>query len=204
MQVKSVRCLTLVASVAFAACGDSTDLVMGELSEAEAQELAEALLMTTFSSTGDVPQPATGGPQTAPFQFSQDVEGEFACPLGGAVGYEASIEISGDTESEAGTLSYEMTQVHEACVVASASEQLFTLTGSPSLTLEFQVDNDGQGAVEWGGSVQGAVAWVTDDRSGTCAASFEFSGHQSGAESVSGAMSGTLCGHGIEQQFSIG
>jgi hypothetical protein len=204
MHMKSVRFLALVASVAFAACGDTTDLVMGELSEAEAQELAEALLMTTFSNTGDVPPPATAGPQTAPFQFAQEVEGEFACPLGGVVNYDASIEISGDTESEAGTLSYEMTQVHEACVVASESEQQFTLTGSPSLTLAFQVENDGQGAVEWQGSVQGAVTWSADDRSGTCAASFEFSGQQSGAESVSGAMAGTLCGHSIQQQFSIG
>jgi hypothetical protein len=204
MHMKSVRFLALVASVAFAACGDSTDVVMDELSEAEAQELAEALLMTTFGNTGDVPQPATAGPQTAPFQSSLEVDGEFPCPLGGAVAYDASLEISGDTESEAGTLSYEMTQVHEACVVASESEQQFTLNGSPGLTVEFLVDNDGQGVVEWSGSVQGAVAWAADDRSGTCTASFEFSGHQAGADSASGSMAGTLCGHSIQHQFSIG
>ena len=74
----------------------------------------------------------------------------------------------------------------------------------PSLNVAFAVDNNGQGVVEWQGSVQGGLEWVTDVRTGRCDVEMSFEGRQAGEEAVSGAMSGMICGFTIQRSFSIG
>jgi hypothetical protein len=206
MNRTSVRFLSLVAAIGFAACGETSDLVMGELSEAEAADMAGAVMFATFNSSDDVPEPASGasGPQTAPFAFSTEVAGDVPCPMGGVVGVVGSLEVHGNTESQAGSLEYAVTQVHDGCMVMSENERLFTLWGNPSLSAAFAVENNGQGVVEWGGSVQGSVDWVTDGREGSCSVAVEFSGRQEGEASVSGDFEGTVCGFTLSRSFSIG
>lgn len=205
MNRTTVRLMALVATAALAACG-TTDLVVGELTEVEAQDLAGAILVATFSGTGDVPQPGQGanGPQPAPFEYSYSVDGEVPCPQGGLVAVEAELSVQGDTESEAGSVTYAMRQVHQGCGVTSENGREFVLDGHPALELGFMVVNNGQGVVEWGGSVEGGVTWVTGDRTGDCDANLEFSGRQEGEQSVSGEISGTLCGFEVSRSFSIG
>jgi hypothetical protein len=202
-----VRIVALVASVGFAACGDSTDVVIGELTEAEAQDLAGVVLFARFSSTGNIPtQPALSpdGPQAIPFSFASEFEGVVQCDLGGSVNVAASFEASGDTDSEAGHVEYSMTQVHDACVVMSENDRTFTLWGNPSMNVAFSVDNDGQGVVEWGGSVQGIIDWETDGREGSCSVQLEFAGRTELDVSATASMNGTVCGFSIDHSMSLG
>ena len=202
MASNPVRALALLATFALTACGDATDLVMSELSEAEAAELGSALMFATFDGTGDVPPPSSA--QRAPYEYTENVNGTVACPLGGGVAYDATVSVSGDTESEAGSITYSMTQAHDGCAVQSEQGTVFVLDGAPDITLQFTVVNNGEGVVEWGGSLEGAIRWVTENRTGTCEANFEFSGRQEGETSVSAGLSGTICGHSIVREFSIG
>lgn len=207
MNIKLVRIAALVASVGFAACGESTDLVMDELSEAEAQELASAIMMATFNSAGALgqqPAPVSGGPQPAPIDYSYEFEGSVDCALGGSVAVAATLEVVGDTESEEGMISYTMTQVHDACAVKSESEREFTLWGAPSMVLDFSVANDGQGVVEWDGFVGGAIQWATDDRMGTCEIALAFTGHQAGDAALAADVAGSVCGFEVLEALTIG
>ena len=206
MNSRLVRLVALVACVGFAACGDSTDPVE-ELTELEAQELASALMMATFNSAGAVPQqPATSpaGPQTAPVEYSFDFEGSVDCALGGTVGVVATLDVVADTESEAGTIAYSMTQIHDACGVVSETEREFTLWGAPNMVLDFTVTNDGQGVIEWAGQVDGAIEWETDGRAGTCQVTLDFGGSQAGAAALAADLSGTVCGFEVDHQLTVG
>jgi hypothetical protein len=206
MNRNSVRLLAVAASLSLAGCGESTSVVMGELSQAEAQELAGVVLGATFNSTGSVPQPAqANGLQTVEFAFSTQIDGPVDCPLGGMVNVAAELEVSGDTDTEGGTVSYQMTQIHDACVVASDDDQVFTLWGNPSMNVAFEVNNNGQGLVEWQGSIQGIIDWETDGREGSCSIEMEFDGTQQvGTAAAAASMVGTACGFNIDQSVSIG
>ena len=205
MNRKSFRIMALIGAVGFAACGETSDLVMDELSEAEAQDLAGVVMLATFNSTGSVPQPAgVSGPQAVPFSFAAEFDADVECPLGGLANVAASLEVSGDTESEAGSVEYSMTQIHDACVVMSESGRTFTLWGAPSMNVAFTVENNGLGVVEWAGSAQGSIDWMTDGREGTCAVQMEFDGRQEGEAALAAEMLGTVCGFSISQAVSIG
>jgi len=207
MNNNSVRILAMVASVGFAACGESSEVVMSELTEIEAQDLAGVVLLATFNSTGDVPQPplpSAGGPQTVPFSFGAEFETVVQCPLGGLVNVAASLEVTGNTESDAGHIEYTMTQIHNACVVTSENGRTFTLWGNPDMSVAFSVDNDGMGVVEWGGSIQGTIDWETEGREGSCTVQMEFSGRDATDSAMTASMSGTVCGFSISQSLSIG
>lgn len=202
------RLTTLVAAAGFAACGGSTDLVTDELSEVEAQEFASALMLATFNSAQSIPQQpqlAPGGPQAAPYGYSFDFEGDVECPLGGSVAVTASLEVDGDTETEAGTVDYTITQVHGGCVVSSEEgEHVFTLWGAPNLVLDFLVASNGAGVIEWSGSVLGNVEWVTEGRQGTCAVALEFGGRQEGEASLAAEVAGSVCGFAVSQELMVG
>jgi hypothetical protein len=103
--------MRLVARVALAAC-DTTELVMGELSELEAEDLAGALMLATFGSTGNgQPAPGPGGPQLTPVEHAATVDTQVQCPLGGTVAVVADVVVNADTENPAVALDYSMTQV---------------------------------------------------------------------------------------------
>lgn len=207
MHKMSVRMLALTASVAFAACGDSTDLAMGELSQAEAEELAGAVAFATFNSSGDMPQqPAMGmdGPQAVPFEFSSDFEADVQCPLGGTVAVSASLIVTGDTETEVGAVSYNMGQVHDGCAAMSDDGTQFTLWGAPALELSFMVTSDGDGLVEWDGAIEGAVDWMSGDREGMCTVDLEFSGSREGDAAVNATLTGSICNRQITKTLLIG
>jgi hypothetical protein len=196
--------MTLLAALSVAACGE-TDLVMDELTEAEASDLAGTILLATFDATdGGAPTPAPGGPALAPFDYSADLEVELDCPLGGTVSVSAEVTVAGDTETNAATAEYAMTQVHDACGVLSEEERHFVLSGTPGLTLELVVARDGQGVTEWEGSVIGAVEWVNDEREGTCEVALEFSARREFLVSFEAELSGVACGSEVTRTFSLG
>jgi hypothetical protein len=206
MRTNLVRFSVLLASVAFGACSDSSSVALDELTEAEAQQLAGVVMGATFSSTSSVPQPTAGpeGPQAVPFTFATEINTTEACPGGGTVGIAAAIEVSGDTESEMGSVEYQMTQTHNACVVTSEDAHIFTLWGDPDMSAAFTVENDGQGVVEWAGSIQGSIDWETDSREGSCTVTMEFSGRTQAGATAAANLVGSVCGFAIEQAISIG
>lgn len=203
MKRKSVRYGLLVACVALGACGE-TDLVMSELSELEAQDLAGAVMFATFNSTPESAPAPAGGPQMAPYEYQSAIDTEVACPLGGVVGVMADVLVVGDTESEAGSLDFSMTHVHDGCVVQSENDRLFTLWGAPSMALDLLVENNGQGVVEWGGSVTGAIDWATDGRMGTCEVALEFSARVEGDTAFDAEMAGAVCGFNVSRSLTVG
>ena len=207
MKGRSVRFVVLVAALGVGACGGTTD-VLDELSQSEAADLASAVLLATFSNTGSVPQapPATaGGPQLVPFTFSFHLDFPAECPLSGTVAISASLDVEGDTDTDAGTVDYVMIQVHHGCTVESENGRVFTLDGAPSVTSTLRAENDGQGVVSWSGSLVGTVAWSTDGRSGVCGLDLTFSG--SGDDSAGTAefdLAGTVCALSLDHSGSIG
>jgi hypothetical protein len=206
MRTNFVRLSLLLASVAFGACSDSSSVALGDLSEAEAQQLAGVVMGATFSSSSTVPQPAAtpGGPQAVPFTFATEINTTEACPGGGTVGIAAALEVSGDTETEVASVEYQMTQTHDACVATSEDGRTFTLWGNPDMSAAFTVENDGQGVVEWAGSIQGSIDWETDGREGSCAVTMEFSGRTQAGAAAAASLAGSVCGHAIDQSISIG
>jgi len=199
-----VRSMTvLAAATALAACGE-TDLVPGELNEAEAEDLAGVLMLATFDATSEQPTPAPVGPAAAPFVYQGSVENVVDCPLGGSVAVAADIVIEGDTESEAATVDYSMTQVHQECGVVSEQDREFVLYGAPGLELDLVVATNGLGVVEWAGAVTGTVDWETDGREGTCEVALEFDARLEEGVSLDASMAGVVCGFEVSRSLSVG
>ena len=203
--MQRLRLMILTAAVAVAACGESTGLV-GDITEEEATELAAVVFMTAFMSA---PEPQSepapvGGPQMAPYSYSEDVEVSAECALDGFADVSGSLDVQGDTQSEAGRTEYVLTLEHQGCTAASPNDVVFTLHGAPSVTLHLVAENDGQGNVTLEGSLDGAVAWAAEGRDGgVCDVDITFDGAIS-AESVSFAVHGSICRHSIDASAVVG
>ena len=148
-------------------------------------------------------------PGAVPTGFSKQVEPSgtvVPCPSGGEVAINASVLVEGDTDSEAGRIEWGMSQVHNACAAVSDDGRAFMLWAhdDEGLVANFVVENDGQGLVEWVGSVTGMIDWQTDGKEGTCEIAYEFSGELVGEESFSGSAAGTVCGVQVSESFQIG
>ena len=208
MNRKNRSALALLTVTALAACGDSgTDIIGGDLTQTEAEELGGVVLTAVFSTSGSVPSPASApmGPQLTPFTFAAQIDDVFPCQGGGTVDVAAQIEISGDdTQPEAASMEYQMTQIHSDCIVTSENGNTFTLNGNPSMNVAFSVNVDGQGTAEWGGSIQGNVEWVTASRSGSCFVELEFAGTAQGSGATTAEMTGSVCEFSIDHAFSVG
>lgn len=205
--MQRLRLLTLMATFAFAACGASTDLV-GDLTEEEASELAAVVFTSAFLSAAEAPQgpAAVGGALGAPFAYSEDVEFVAECALDGTVAVAASLEVEGDTESEAGRIEYTLNLDHQGCTAASPNEVVFTLVGAPSVTAHFVAENDGQGNVVLEGSLEGRVEWRAEGREGgVCEVDLQIAGAISqSAETIEFEASGVVCRFSIQASASVG
>lgn len=205
--MERLRLLALTATVAFAACGESTGLV-GDLTEEEAGELAAVVFTTAFMGAADAPegQAAVGGPLAAPYAYSQDVEFVADCALGGTLGVAASLEVEGDDESEAGRIEYTLTLDHQGCTAASPNEVVFTVDGAPSVTAHLIAENDGAGNVTVAGSLLGRVEWSAEGREGgVCEMSLQIDVAISEAsEDIAFEAHGVVCGFSIDASAIAG
>lgn len=195
-----------MAALACGACGDSTGVTGDQLSEAEAAQLATAVLSAAMATTESGQGPALAeGPQAAPISLSYEVDFEAACELGGSVAVEASLELEGDDEAEGGRIEYSMRQVHEGCVVASEEGIVFTLDGAPDVEGTVVIESDGLGSIAIMGNLEGRVEWETEGRSGACPMVLAFGGEASEIEETGAfAVEGSICGVDIEYSGSIG
>jgi hypothetical protein len=196
-----------MATLAFAACGDSTGVV-GDLTEAEAAELAAVLFTTVFTSAAAVPEgPATAsGPQMAPYSYTREAELTVECELGGVVAAAAFLDAEGDTESEAGRLEYTMTLVHDGCTGASPNGVVFTLDGSPNVTVHLVAENDGQGNIVLESSLEGGIDWSAEGRDGgSCGIALAIYGEIDQNEgTIAFDVAGVICRLSIEESLSVG
>lgn len=206
--MQRLRIMTLMATIAFAACGESTGVV-GDITEEEAGELAAAVFTTVFASASEAPSdpPApVGGPLAAPFAFTRSVDFVAECALEGVVDVSAFLDVEGATESDAGRIEYALTLDHQGCTAASPNEVVFTLDGAPDVTVNLVAENDGQGNVDVIGSLAGSVAWSAEGREGgVCEMDLELSAAISEtAQTVEFAVSGSVCRFSIEAAASVG
>lgn len=204
--MRGARFACLAATLALVGCGNSTDVV-GDLTEAEATELAAAVFSTVFTSAAaapDGPPPAGAGPQAAPFSYTRDSEFTVACQ-GGTIAVSASLDVEGDTQSDAGRIDYSMTQVHQGCSATSHNGVAFTLDGAPDVTVSLVAENDGQGHIDFTGAVEGRLAFETQRGQGTCDISLAFSGAiDETAQTAEFSIAGVVCRVSVEVSSAIG
>lgn len=206
MNSKIVRVLSCAAVLAVAACDDSATDVLGDLTEAEAEALAEVVGATVLNGAmGSQNTGAATGPQAVVQTYSETVSGTFPCELGGSVGVDGTLNATMDDQTGAGTIDFALTQVHDGCVAESQDGIRFTLDGAPSVSAVLAMEFSEQaGTLAFGGSYTGAVDWATDGRDGTCSIDVEFTADLDGAmETGSASMSGTVCGVSFSKSLTI-
>lgn len=189
------------------ACSDDPTGATGELTEQQAQELAEVIFVQGFTlsnSSFDPASPFAGDPalQAAagvPVDFDFGPE-SVPCEFGGNVTVEGSLTGDVDQETGAGTLDFSLTQVHDDCGVQSEAGTSFTLNGNPNTGLDLGFDFAETGDFTMSGTMGGGVAWLTGGNSGTCTISLTInaSGNVE-TEAFSGSVTGTACGHSINE-----
>ena len=203
MNQRFVRTVALVGLFGVAACGEDDPVAIGDpLSDVEAQELAFVLLGAAFETglSGDSFAPAmVDGPAMAPFTINGSVDDTAPCPQGGTVSVSGSVSVTGDDETGALDLSFDVNTTHSGCGVPG--ETMDFVLGSQLSTM-FSLNSTGDGAVSWMGDVSGTVDWSGDDRSGTCTVDYGFDGEVVAETSLTVTLTGEVCGASINREFS--
>lgn len=201
MKGNVVRFAAIAAVFALGAC-DSALTSTGDMSEAEATELAGVIMENVMSNSSSAPA-TVDGPQLVPFSSNTTVEFTAECPLGGTLAVMGDASISGDTETEELEVGYTVSHTHNACVAMGEDGSLFTLTGNPDLELDMSVELV-DGVVFWDGTIEGAIDWSTDGREGTCVVDYSFEGMATPEQSASASVVGSVCGFTVSQSFTVG
>ena len=200
-----VRFAAIALMVAAAACDDSPTNV-GDLSQAEAEALAEVVGAQVINGALGASQQGTAaaGPAAVTVNYEESVSFTGACELGGTVSMDADLQGQMDDETGEGTLSFTLIQIHDGCVGESEDGTVFTLYGAPSVTAQLDMEVGGEMfAID--GSYDGAVDWTTgDDREGTCTIDVMFSMDMNGAtQSGAVSMQGSVCGIDFSKSVSF-
>jgi len=205
MQNGIARFCALLAVFTVTSCGDNDPAgVTGDLSDVEAQELAGVIFSLGFlNSLTLAPQPVEG-PARVIETYTETFQITAACPSGGAVDLDATLDFTIDTETGASSVDYSIIQTHNACVAGGDQGTTFTLDGNPNITFDLLADTDVQsGSTSWSGGINGSITWETSGRSGTCLTNLEYSG-SSASQSATFSMSGTICGAAISRSYGVG
>ncbi len=203
--MKKRAVLPLAIAAALAACDDP--MTTGDtLSAAEAAELSEAMIQSSFDATGEVATTdaaaasvdgtlqATSIPLTSTFEFTLTR----SCLVGGQVVIAGTIEREWDRESHSGSSDLSVTKTHEQCArPLRNSDVVITLQGAPNIAVEaHHAWDSGHRSGLQTMDMEGAVDWATDDdREGTCeidiAVTFD-------PETRTRTVSGTFCDRTID------
>jgi len=192
---------TSVALVALTlACGDSTG--PARLSEEQVVDMLNA--MSSVAYTGDIPGGASmsraslwAAPQTA--NATVNVSQTVSCPNGGT----ASVNGTSTDNPDAGTATATITQSFSACAAASSEGRVWTFNGDPNIVTTINSTwNEATGAFTMNMTQEGAIQFASNLGSGRCAIDLTLT--MSGNEtSFSATMSGSACGHTIEQSIDV-
>jgi hypothetical protein len=182
----------MLTLLAVAACGDDdpTDLIEGdELTQAEAEALAEVVAGTLFATYG---QGALAAPARA--SGTLEVEDNFPCEFGGSVDVIGDLTFDIDDETGDGTITFDVTQDHIDCGAESEEGIRFVLNGAPDITSTFTIVQDGN-LLSFSGGYDGAVGFETEDKEGTCSLDVDFSLQGNVAtETGTATLNGRVCG----------
>jgi len=197
------RFFVAATTVLATGCGGAAELVLDELTEGEARELAEAVMFATFNSTSVIPPApeAATVPGSRPGGWAMDFEAEVKCPGGGVVAMASSIVVAEDASGD--FADYRMVQIHDDCAMGGDRAGDFTLWGSPLMEASVSVHHAPSGVVQWTGSTAGSVEWAAGTREGECAFDLAFTGRQDGVGSPGATVVGTVCGHSLADPFSF-
>ena len=198
-----MKSATLVrrASVALVAltlaCGDSTG--PARLSEEQVVDMLDAMSVVAYQ---DIPGGANmsraslwAAPQTANATVS--VSQTVSCPNGG----NASVTGTATDNPDAGTATATITQSFSACAATSSEGRVWTFNGDPNIVTTINSTwNEATGAFTMNMTQEGAIQFASNLGSGRCAIDLTLT--MSGNEtSFSMTMSGTACGHTIQQSI---
>lgn len=184
-----------------AACGDDDDPTAptGDLTTAQAEAMMEALV----SAGGGFfffPPVGVDGPAAQP--SSENFDETVPCQGGGNVRLTGTI--TSDTNNDGtGTLSLDVTQVHNGCAATASSDgSTWTFDGAPSLQVSFDWVLT-ETTISFSGSQSGNIAYASGDLSGTCAMSlsYDFDIGSTG-QSISGNVQGSVCGVNVSDNFA--
>jgi hypothetical protein len=194
-----------VVCVTGAACGNGPTEVVGGLTQAELEALAEVVGTSLVSSLANEDGPMAG-PALAPLaavRLQRELSFTADCALGGSLVVSGRLDANVDQAAGTGTLEYSLTQTHQECRVASEDGVVFTLTGAPHVTSSLVARASDQ-VLSVEGTYQGAVAWVTEEKEGLCSLSVELEiGLDLVGEATFAAMSGTVCGVRFSRTVSV-
>lgn len=194
------------ASVALAAftlaCGDST---APKLSEAQVQDMADALFAVAWS--GDAAAPGGTSMSASPFgefkptsaNATVNVSQTVDCPNGGTAG----VNGTATSDDAAGTFSATVTQTFTACSATSSQGRVWTFTGNPNIVTSISASsNQTTGAFSMTLTQVGGVKFESDLGAGACAINLTYtlSGNQT---SLSASLNGSACGRNISQTINV-
>jgi hypothetical protein len=179
---------TSLALAAFTlACGDSTG-PSANLTQEQVTDLLDA--MSAVAPTAPVP-----GVSLAVVDFTQTI----SCPDGGS----ASVNATVNEDQAAGTATVSITQGFTGCSATSKKGRVWTFDGDPNIVTNLAVSyNQTTGAFSVTGSRVGGIRFASELGSGSCAINLMFTLTGSPG-SISGSLSGSACGHDIEQTISV-
>lgn len=205
------------------ACGDSTDVEVGDLSQAEAAALLTALSSVWFPSPS-APQSSPPGPALAPdTTVNQDTtDVVVACEAGGSVSIfsidstftslDIRINPSPDTTVAANT-EYggraSTTTSYSGCQASDGQGGTWTFDSGSGLAFSYDFDGEfesytltGQqpvtySTIDWSGLWSGSLNWSNGSRSGSCSISLTSASsttNDGGQVSASFTQQGQVCG----------
>jgi hypothetical protein len=178
-------CLALAAFTL--ACGDSTGPT-ANLTQEQVTDMLDA--MSTVVPAAPVP-----GVSLSVVNFTQTV----SCPNGGS----ASVDATVNEDKEAGTATVSVTQGFTGCMATSKKGRVWTFDGDPNIVTNLSLSyNQTTGAFSITGSRVGGIKVASDLGSRSCAINLTFT-LTGEPGSIAGSLSGSACGHDIEQTISV-
>lgn len=190
------------AAVAFTAvtlaCGDSTG--PANLSEEQVGDMLEAMsAVSSFGTEAGPGMAALSSPGSALANVVVTVSQTVDCPNGGS----ASVNGTVDENEQAGTATVQITQSFSACAATSSRGRVWTFDGNPNIVTNVSAsNNETTGAFSMTATQVGGIRFTSDLGSGSCQVNLTIT-LSGDANSFQGGMSGSACGHNIEQSFSV-
>lgn len=203
--------LTLAAAAVIAAgCGDA--LSTGDpLSEADAEELAAAMIEQGTADFGggefyrtnpDLPPGLSLAPQV---EVIREINQTNSCEGSGSVALAGKFTASSE-DGSAGTISFDYTVTPANCRFTTESEKQYTVSGDPNLKVSGSFDFN-QTSIKGALNYDGRFAWESaEGMAGSC--KFDISAEYTfttGDTSFNGTVvvSGSVCGHTVNRTETI-